>query len=67
MYSVNADETYETFRQESGMRYQLQTTTSSGSPLTTPLHVVLLTEPHDSEPLVRYHPEPIDRRMLARS
>ena len=48
---MNAAETHETVHWESGMRYQLQTTTSCGPVLTATLHVVVLTEPHDNEPL----------------
>ena len=32
------------------MRYQIQTTTSCGPLLTATLHVVVFTEPHDSDP-----------------
>ena len=48
---MNAAETHETVHWESGMRYQLQTTTSCGSSWSATQHVVVLTEPHVREPL----------------
>ena len=43
MYSVNAAETHETFRQESGMQYHLATLTESqvSEPCAVPLHHAL--------------------------
>jgi hypothetical protein len=67
-YPVNAAETHETFPSESGMRYQLQITTSGGPPPTTILHVVVFTEPHNSEPLCGTNPgapRPLDAGPLA--
>ena len=51
VYWMYAAEPHETIHWESGMRYQLQTTTSCRLPLTATLHVVVLTEPHDNEPV----------------
>ena len=48
---MNAAETHETVHWESGMRYQLQTTTSCGSSSAGTQHLVVLTEPHVGEPL----------------
>jgi hypothetical protein len=53
---VNVAETHETFHPESGMRYQLQITTSGGPLPITMLHVVVFTDPHDSEPLCGTNP-----------
>ena len=53
---MNAAEAYEMVHRESGMRYQLQITTSGGPLPTTILHVVVFTEPHDSEPLCGTNP-----------
>ena len=52
---------------ESGMRFQLPTTISCGTPPTAILYVVVLTEPHDGEPLCGTTLEPIDHRMLVRA
>ena len=56
---MNAAEAYEMVHRESGMRYQLQITTSGGPLPTTILHVVVFTTRQRAP--VRYQPpEPIE-------
>jgi hypothetical protein len=55
-FGSERDGSHVTIGQASGMRYQLQITTSGGPLPTTILHVVVFTEPHDSEPLCGTNP-----------